>query len=132
MKYGILSHTADLKIKVFGKDKKELFANAMIGMFKEAGYMATKEIAKKEVEVESTDLESLLIDFLNEVLYVGSVNKEIYQKIIYREFSDIKIRAELLGKKIKRFNLEIKSATYHNLEIKKTKNYWQAIILFDV
>lgn len=132
MKYELLPHLADLKIRVFGKNKNELFENAMVGMFEGAGFAATKQIAKKEIGVESINSESLLIDFLNEVLYLASVNKEIYQKIIYREFSEHKIRAELLGKKIKRFDSEIKGATHHNLEIKKIKDYWQAIILFDV
>jgi len=31
-KYEILEHRADLKIRVFGKTKKELFKNALLGM----------------------------------------------------------------------------------------------------
>lgn len=33
MKYEILEHKADLKIRVFGKTKEELFENAMVGVF---------------------------------------------------------------------------------------------------
>ena len=36
--FEILEHTADLKVKVFGKTKKDLFENAMIGMLKAAKY----------------------------------------------------------------------------------------------
>lgn len=37
-KFEILEHVTDLKIKAFGRDKKELFLNAMIGMYEGAKY----------------------------------------------------------------------------------------------
>ena len=35
-KFKILEHTADLKLRVFGKTKQELFKNVMFGMFESA------------------------------------------------------------------------------------------------
>lgn len=138
-KYEILEHKADLKIRVFGKDLKELFENAMIGMFESAEYepvfaeaTAGKEI-KKEIKVSSLDLPSLLVDFLSEVLYLSEVNREVYHDIQFKNFSNKNIEGNLLGKKLKRIGIQIKGVTYHNLEVRQKKDKtWQATTLFDI
>jgi len=134
MKYKILDHISDLKIKVFGESLPELFENAVFAM-KEC-LRPEIEIPEKntkiKIKIKSADLSSLLVDFLSEVLYQAQVNKEIYHKVKFDKFSDTELEAELLGEKVKRFGLEIKGVTYHNLEIKKIKNHWQIIIVFDI
>ena len=134
MKYKILDHISDLKIKVLGESLPELFENAVFAM-KEC-LRPEIEIPEKntkiKIKIKSADLFSLLVDFLSEVLYQAQVNKEVYHKVKFDKFSDTEIEAELSGEKVKRFGLEIKGVTYHNLEIKKIKNHWQAIIVFDI
>jgi len=134
-KYEILEHKADLKIKAFGKTKKELFENAMIGMFEGAKYEPKFEIRnlKFEIKIKSLDLPSLLVDFLSEILYLVETRKEVYQKIDFKKFSENEIEADLIGKKIKRMGIHIKGVTYHGLEIsQKEDGIWQATILFDI
>jgi SHS2 domain-containing protein len=43
-KFEILEHKADLKIRVFGKTKEELFENAMLGMFRLADVPPAYEV----------------------------------------------------------------------------------------
>jgi len=134
MKYKILDHISDLKIKVLGESLPELFENAVFAM-KEClrpEIETPEKNTKIKIKIKSADLFSLLVDFLSEVLYQAQVNKEVYHKVKFDKFSDTEIEAELSGEKVKRFGLEIKGVTYHNLEIKKIKNHWQAIIVFDI
>lgn len=134
-KFEILEHKADLKIKVFGKTKKELFENAMVGMFKGAGYEkeAKSEKLKVKIKISSIDLPSLLVDFLSEILYLVETRKEVYEKVNFEKFKENEIEATLIGQKLKRMGVHIKAVTYHDLEIKKGKNgIWQATILFDI
>jgi len=132
-KFEALEHTADLKIRAFGKDKKQVFENLMLGM--QAGLrpkIINKQVRTK-IEIKSEDLEFLLVDFLSEINYLNEVNNEIYQKIIFDEFSDTKIEAELFGKKAARFGLQIKGVTFHDLDIHKEEDgSWQATVLFDI
>ncbi len=132
-KFKILERTADLRIRAFGKDKKQVFENLMLGM--QAG-LRPKIIAKRvktKIEIKSEDLESLLFDFLSEINYLNNVNDEIYQKIIFEKFSDTEFEAELFGKKVSWFGLEIKGATLHGLDIHQEKDgSWQATVLFDI
>ncbi|MCD6148894.1 archease [bacterium] len=132
-RFEILEHKADLKIRAFGKNKKELFKNAMIGMENVLQAEGKGPKSKpREVKIESSDLNSLLVDFLSEINYLNEVNKEIYNKIKFAKFSDKELEGELSGYKVKGFGLVIKGTTYHNLEIKQKNKIWQATVLFDI
>lgn len=133
-KFKILDHKADLKIKVFGKDLKKLFENAMIGMFEGARYekKVKSQKSKVKIKIKSLDLSSLLVDFLSEVLYFCETKKLVFQKIIFQKFTDNKIEATLIGEPLKRMGVQIKAVTYHDLEIHQEKGIWQATILFDI
>lgn len=136
-KYEILEHRADLKIRVFGRTKEELFENAMIGMFEGARYEPeirnSKFEIREEIKVKSIDLASLLVDFLSEILYLVETKGEIYQKVEFKKFSEKEIKGELFGQKLKKMGVQIKAVTYHDLDIHQKKDgSWEATILFDV
>lgn len=133
-KFEILEHKADLKIRVFGKNKQEIFLNAVLAM-QECMEPETGDLKSeiRKIKVDSPDLNVLLVDFLSEVLYLIQVNKEIYKAVKFKEFSDTAIKAELLGKKAERFGLDIKAVTHHQLAIRqKADSSFEAEIIFDI
>ncbi len=134
MKFKILEHKADLKIKVFGKTKKELFENAMIGMQKAGKYerKAEGKSSKVKIEIKSVDLLSLLVDFLSEILYLIETKKLVFEKVKFKKFSDNEIEATLIGKELKRMGVHIKGVTYHDLKILQKNGKFEAEILFDI
>lgn len=134
-KFELLEHRADLKIKVRGASKEEIFLNALLGM--EEGLRPeteeTKEEIKREIRIKSIDLQTLLVDFLSEVLYLIQVKKEVYHDIEFKKFTDTEIEARLLGQKARRFGEDIKAVTYHQLDFHQRKDgTWEATVLFDV
>jgi SHS2 domain-containing protein len=133
-KYEILEHKADLKIRAFGKTKEELFLNILLAMAEsQKPEIESKVKIKREIKIKSVDLSTLLVDFLNEILYLNQVNKEIYFEVKFKKFTNNEIEAELTGQRVKRFGEDIKAATFHNLEIKQNKNKnWEGTVLFDV
>lgn len=146
-KHEILPHIADLKIKVFGKTKEELFSNALLGMsdafqaeIKKGPLTSKQKEIKRDIKVQSPDLEMLLVDFLSEVLYLTQVNKEIYTKVKFKKpltflttVNQVELECELFGQKVERFGEDIKAVTYHDLDVhRKKNNVWEAIILFDI
>ena len=134
-KYEILEHRADLKIRVFGKDKKELFINALLGMSEgmKAEISKPEKKVKRKIEIKSLDLPALLVDFLSEALYLSQINKEAYFSVEFRKITDTEIEGQLIGQRVERFGEDIKAVTYHNLEIKETKDKnWEGTILFDI
>jgi SHS2 domain-containing protein len=134
-KFEILEHKADLKIRVFGKTKEELFKNAMVGMQKAAKYQKKLKTqnSKVKMKIKSIDLPSLLVDFLSEILYLIETKKLVFEKVDFKKFTENEIEATLIGKQLKRMGVHIKGATYHDLDIHQEKDgIWQATILFDI
>lgn len=133
LKFKILPHTADLKIKASGKTKEELFSNMLNGMSQsQKPEIKSKEKIKREIKIKSLDLPSLLVDFLSEVLYLAQVNKEVYFKVRFKKISNNEIEGELIGQKVERFGEDIKAVTYHGLDVRQKKDVWEATLLFDI
>ncbi len=133
-KYEQIEHWADLKIRAFGKDKEEIFLNMLKGMSdsQKPGIKA-KIKNKSKIKIKSLNLATLLVDFLNEVLYLSQIKKEVYYEIIFQKFSDKKLEAEIFGQNIKKLGRDIKAATYHDLDVRQKKDgEWEATVLFDI
>lgn len=136
-RFEILPHTADLQICAYGKDLPTLFKNALFGMFTGISPQFISETkACHDIEVRSHDLETLMVDFLSEALYLSDVHKEAYLDMNLKEIStegEFFIKAELCGRKIEGFEEgEIKAVTHHGLKVEKKDDHWIAKVLFDL
>lgn len=134
-KFEVLEHRADLKIRVWGKDIKELFIRAALAMAEQQKKGITKEKpeGKPEItEIESMDRESLLVDWLNEILSRSDLNKKVYFDFKIEQLTENYLKAEIRGRKVEQKEIEIKAATYHNLKIIEENEIWQAEIIFDI
>jgi len=154
MKYEILEHTGDAKIRVFGKTKEELFLHALLGMNEilkpkvsaqgesasggkspaSAKASAGRQKSKaRKITLQSTDINALLVDFLSEVNYLRLVSMDIYNDIKFTKFSDVELEGELNGYEVEEFGEDIKAVTFHELDIKKNKEgFWETVVIFDI
>ncbi|MDP3093819.1 MAG: archease [bacterium] len=133
--YEILEHKADLKIRVFGKTREDLFQNAMLGMFAAADYQSDEngEVVERKIEIDSFDSATLLVDFLSRVICLCEANQEIYDGVELAQLSEKRLEGELSGRKLKQMGVQIKGATYHGLDIHQNQEgSWEATVLFDV
>lgn len=143
--FELLAHTADLKIRIYGKTKQELFRNALHGMFQSIRPISSSchynndrlfcdSLPKRHaIVIDSIDIESLLVDFLSEALYLSDTNNEAYLDVIIEEFGATHIKAIFLGIAIEGFDgVEIKAVTYHDLKIEFINGVWQVEIVFDI
>ncbi len=127
-----LDHTADWAYRVQGADLCELFVNAARGLFHLQGGAPGPETATRSVEVEGFDRETLLINWLNELLFLQEQFGEAYHRFEILELSARRLRARVYGGPQGQVNKLIKAATFHNLEIKQTAEGWEATIVVDV
>lgn len=143
--FELLPHTADIKIRAYGKTLKELFKNALIGMFQSikpvspgCSYQHERLICpdlpiSHAVHIESIELATLLVDFLSEALYLSDVNNEAYLDVVIHELTDKTVAATLKGVKVSGFEVvEIKAVTYHDLVVKEANGEWRAEVVFDI
>jgi SHS2 domain-containing protein len=129
-----LSHTADWSFRVYGRTLKELFENAAYAMFELEGIHAdslTPEIVRV-VQVSGIDYESLLVAWLNELLYLQESNQEGYYYFWVEFLPKFSLRAQIRGQPLTKVVKIIKAVTYHNLKIEETPNGWEATVVVDV
>ena len=131
----MIEHTADIGLKAYGKTLAGAFANASVGMF---SLMAELEnVGEKEsrrVEVNADDIEGLLFEWLNSLLYYFDVEMLLFKRFDVIEFEDTRLTATCYGEQydsaLHSLKMGVKSATYHQLEVDREKNCVQ--VIFDV
>lgn len=129
--------TADIAFIAYGKDLNELFANAALAMFEVMiNTKKVKPTLKREVKVDGDDLESLMFNWLNNLLvYVDGDNLAFSKfdvKIDEKKFNlDATCYGEEINNKKHETRTEVKAATYHKLEVKK-EEFWQARVIVDI
>ena len=135
-RFTIISHTADIGIKVTGKTLAEIFRNSAEGMF--SIITDLKQIGQKEkylVSATGKDKEELLVNWLGELLWRFNKDKLIPSRYDILELAGAHLTANVYGEKYDSARHEIlreeKAVTYHKLIIEKNKT-WGTRIIFDV
>ncbi|MFQ6000257.1 MAG: bifunctional riboflavin kinase/FAD synthetase [Anaerolineae bacterium] len=132
-RYEEVEHTADAAIRAFGRDLPELFANAAYGMFDLLADMKKlRPTIEREVSLAAPDLETLLVDWLGELLYLREVHGEVYKEFEISTLSPTELRAVIRGGKRFVPRMNIKAVTYHDLKIEKVEEGYVTTIVFDV
>jgi len=133
--YKVLSHPADVRLEIIASCKESLFQGALEGMAYIIKPNASQRgiLKKEQIEIHSLDINTLLVDFLNEVLAKSDIYNCIFNKVKIKKLTDNSIKGIIEGRSVKEFSKEIKAATYHQLNITQDKKgIWKVIILFDI
>jgi SHS2 domain-containing protein len=128
-----IEHTADWAFRARGRDLAQLFANAARGLFELQGDTGKDETGiAREVAASGKDRETLLVNWLNELLYLQETQQETYSRFEILEISDTHLRARVHGRPHRPEGKLIKAVTFHGLEIRHSEDGWEATIVVDV
>ncbi|MDR7543486.1 MAG: archease [Armatimonadota bacterium] len=135
--YEVIDHTADVGIVVRAATLPDLFETAAEGMFSFIVDPAGVENrAWLERRVEAEDLEGLLVAWLNDLLTLLAAEAFVPRVFVVDEVSERRVRATIHGEPVDpsrhRFRLDVKAATYHQLQVTRQDDGWTARIIFDV
>jgi SHS2 domain-containing protein len=128
-----IEHPSDVGIIAFGKNHQELFENAAFGMFSlmaDLSRVDTKE--KIVVKVSADDPETLLVNWLNELIYLEDAKKIVFSKFTITRLTRTELAATIAGDYIDldrhAFQRPVKAVTFSQLQLGAN----QAKIIFDV
>ena len=132
--FEVIDHTADVGIMAYGTDLKQVFANAARGMFSIITDLKTVRASlQRDIIVEAADTESLLVAWLNELIYLCDTENFLVKKCEIRELNDKHLAAVVFGEKFDNARHQLKrgmkAATYHLLEIKHDGGYRARVVL---
>ncbi len=128
-----LHHTADWALRVSGKSLDELFVHAALGMQAMMGIEITQDTdSQRYFETSATDLETLLVRFLEEILYLLESENIRITGIKINERTETHLQSLLTCKPVQSIQKEIKAVTFHELEIHRGPGHFETVLVFDV
>jgi SHS2 domain-containing protein len=135
MSFVEVSHTADVKIRATAPTLEILFSEAVAALMQVLYGPDRHGGMKREITIDAEDRESLLRDFLSEVLFIAEVDGLVFSG------SDIRIDgghlfAVLDGEPFDRsrhaLGTEVKGISYSGLAVTHDANGYMLDIVFDV
>ena len=133
MPFEEIAHTADWSIRVWADDWAGLLTESARGMYALANAVASPSPrVKRELSLDAVDAESLLVAFLEELLYLSESEGLIFDQFEFMNISETQIHAMMEGKALRSQDKEIKAVTFHNLEIRRSERGLEVEIVFDV
>ncbi len=135
--YEILEHTADVGLRARGATQAQLFENAAAGMMEIAFDAAgVEEREQKALAAEGPDREALLVNFLQEMLWLVDGEGWLPRRVAVEQVDDAAVCATAFGepRDPRRHNIRmiIKAVTYHQLAVRTTPEGWRAEVYFDI
>jgi SHS2 domain-containing protein len=130
------STTADIGIKIQGKEYEDLFRNAIKGL----NYLLFEKVFDQQepahlypFEFEGDSAENILVNLLSEILFLLQVEGKLTLDVHIKELKENYLKADLYVVPLEfEPEIEIKSVTYHNLKIVEKNDMKFTEIVFDV
>jgi len=134
--FEILDHTADVGIIAYGADLKQAFANAARALFSLITELDdVEEVLHQDIVVNASDVESLLVAWLNELVYRFDTEAILFKRFDISQLDDTHLKARSYGEKVDsskhKLKTGVKGATYHMLKVDKTDGF-RVQVLFDI
>lgn len=134
--FEILNHTADVGIIAYGADMKQAFANAARGLFSLITDLEdVEEVLHRDAELTAADEESLLVEWLNELIYQFDTEGILLKRFDIIQLDSTRLKARGYGEKVDKsrhkLKTEVKAATYHMLKVDRGKGC-KVQVLFDI
>lgn len=132
VKYRLLDHTADIQIQAFGSTIDEMFENSAFALFEQiADTGSIRPKGEEKISLESGSLEALLVDFLNELVFLHSTMRYLFCEFKVH-VDGLRLECTAKGEKIDRrrhrLKEDVKAVTYHMLEFNTKEGYAKFII----
>ncbi len=136
--YEIFEHTADLGLRVEAPDLESLLTEAARGLFSiiVENLDDVRPTRRAKFEISGDDPPYLLFDWLAELLYTFDARLMVLCDFKVHITAGEGLRGEAWGEPLDRerhrLDHEVKAITYHGLDVSRTENGWQAVVIVDI
>ncbi len=128
-----IEHTADWAYRVRGDNLAQLFIQAALGLYSLVGMqLVPGERITRSLQLKAIDRESLLVAWLNELLFFHESEGLGFEEIKIKYLDETSIQAEVTGALTQQWLKDIKAVTYHNLAIRETELGLEVTLVLDV
>jgi SHS2 domain-containing protein len=135
--FEIIDHTADVGIIAYGACVEELFSNAALALFSLITEPeSVEEKLHLDLEISSVDRDSLLVEWLNELIYLFDTKHILFSRFDIESLTHNQLKATCYGEDFDpmkhKIKMGVKAATYHMLKLDKNGDGCKAQIILDI
>lgn len=135
--FEVFEHTADVGLHAYGSTLPELFIHAAEGMENLMVALSQVEIqVSREIEVEGHDIVSLLVAWLNALIFLFDTEYLIFRQFEIASLTETLLKGCASGEpyNVQRHELgsAIKAVTWHEAAVERTDDGYKARIIFDI
>ena len=136
-RYNTFGTTADVGVESWGDSLPEAFEAQAEGMFDViAETSGVRPVEDFKIDAEGTDDETLLVAFLNELLFLFDTTGVLFCEFKVVEIGGGKLKAVARGEKIDTLRhvikTPIKAVTYHMLNVERTAEGYKTTVVYDI
>lgn len=132
----VLEHTAEAELLVFAPSFEQLLAEAARGLAGMIRPSAPAAADWRSVRVQSVDEAALLIDWLNELLFIAETDNWVPlhfdEPVVERAPHAVSMQARVEGYRAGSVTTAVKAATLHGVAIERDQGLVRARVIFDV
>ena len=135
--FELQDHTADIALYVFADSIEQLFRHAADGFYAVVGdVVATSDVQQITLRFEACDVESLLHDFLSELLFLFETRQQRLTGFIFERLDDKLLIAEATAATVdpraSMLDREVKAITYHDLSVTRRHDRFETTVILDI
>lgn len=136
-KFEFLDHTGDLGIRAFGRSLTDLFRHSAEAFFQVITDPETIRSAEaRKIALAASGLDELMINWLNEFIYLFDTRALLFRDFDFLTLNEKTLEATVRGEPYDEnrhpIKTTVKSATYHQLRIRRVKGIWEARVILDL
>ncbi|HEY2292708.1 MAG TPA: archease [Thermoanaerobaculia bacterium] len=129
-----VDHTAEVQLQVGADSLAGLLAESgrALGTLLLRGRAAEPSGEPRTIELSSVDREALLVDWLNEIIFLAEVERWVAVEFNALEAAKTHLKASARGVAVDEPPALVKAATFHGLAVEEREGGLQAEVIFDV
>lgn len=135
--FKVIEHTADTGFEVKGNNLAEVFQAAAAALFQLMWEIKDiRAVEPVNLEISGSDSQELLVNFLEEFLYLYDAKGLVCTRVEINSISNKKLAASVwlqpFDNDLDQEILGVKAVTYHQMYIGKQDNVWLARVFLDI
>ena len=130
-----IEHTSEVILEVRADRWPALLEEAARGLgelARRGAAPAAAPLDERSVTVEAADEAALLVDWLNELIFLAESERWLVEDALVEEADEHTMRALVRGAAVERSPALVKAATLHGLTIQRTHDGVEAAVTLDV
>jgi SHS2 domain-containing protein len=138
--FSFQEHTGEIKLHLEAASLAELLEVAAGGLAAvmeggretRASEVSGDQEVRQLVKIEAPDCNALLVDWLNELIFLSERDKQIFQDVRVTRASEQALEAVVGGVEMDDPQLPVKAATFHGLNVERGPKGYAVDVILDV